>query len=121
MHYSIKGFFRPVPNALLTRYFKTKGLFSEGLCRNEVGQTSRLALLGVWRLSVVVAVSINLPTGAAERKSTGVVRNQIAWFSGIASGGAFCWWPAHFQKSGACGTAYSNPTESSIDSCFYSR
>lgn len=28
-HYSIKNFFRQMPNALLARYFKTKGLFSE--------------------------------------------------------------------------------------------
>ena len=28
-HYSIKDFFRQMPNPLLARYFKTKGLFSE--------------------------------------------------------------------------------------------
>jgi hypothetical protein len=28
-HYSIKDFFRQMPNALLAQYFKTKGLFSE--------------------------------------------------------------------------------------------
>lgn len=28
-HYSIKDFFRQMPNALLARYFKTKGLFSD--------------------------------------------------------------------------------------------
>lgn len=29
MHYSIKDFFRQMPNTLLARYFKTKGLFGE--------------------------------------------------------------------------------------------
>lgn len=28
-HYSIKDFFRQMPNTLLARYFKTKGLFGE--------------------------------------------------------------------------------------------
>jgi len=29
LRYSIKDFFRQMPNASLARYFKTKGLFSE--------------------------------------------------------------------------------------------
>lgn len=29
LHYSIKDFFRQIPNALLARYFNAKGLFSD--------------------------------------------------------------------------------------------
>lgn len=42
-HYSIKDFFRQMPNALLARYFKTKDLFQRaGLCGHEKDQPDEL-------------------------------------------------------------------------------
>ena len=46
-HYSIKSFFRQMPNALLERYFNQKGLFS-GVCFSGLKETQTDELFAAW-------------------------------------------------------------------------
>ena len=46
-HYSIKSFFRQMPNALLERYFNQKGLFS-GVCFSGLKETLTDELFAAW-------------------------------------------------------------------------